>query len=146
LQFIAERACKPSADQEIELLILKKFAEPLPANPFSDSGMKDFNFAVTDFAANCRDAISIGVRFVAEPAQEFRAFLRQSKSDRNHLPREITPQTILDVTFSPCGFEVLLSLCGVALVSTAFPIYKLKRSPLLRRVHPSIVMCLKPCR
>ena len=47
------------------MLILKKFAEPLPANPFSDSRMKDFNFAVTDFAANCRYAISIGVRFVA---------------------------------------------------------------------------------
>jgi hypothetical protein len=46
--------------------------------------MKDFNFAVTDFAANCRDAISIDVRFVTEPAQKFRAFRRQSKRDRNH--------------------------------------------------------------
>jgi len=37
-----------------------------------------------DVAANCRDAITISARSIPKPAQEFRAFGRQSKRDRDH--------------------------------------------------------------
>jgi len=144
VQPIVKRACKTGADQTRELSILKKTRHPLTAELFSNAGMENLNRAVIDPAANCFDAVAVTPGFIAEAAQECRAFRRQSKRNRNHLPREITPQTILDVTFSPCGFQVLLSLCGVALVSTTFPIYELKRSALLRRVHPSIIVRLKP--
>src|SRR5437899_9812509 len=104
-----KRAGKSSADQKLELLILEKFSHVLPANPLSDAGMKNFNFAIIDVAANCVDAISMDARLIAQTAQEIRTFRRQSKRDRNHLPREIILQPILDVTFSPCGFQVRLS-------------------------------------
>jgi hypothetical protein len=65
-------------------LILQKFSHTLPANLFSDASMKDFNRAIIDLAANCPDAIAISPGFIAQTAQEFRAFRRQSKRHRDH--------------------------------------------------------------
>jgi len=84
LHFIAERACKASTDQKIELLIVEKFAEPLTANLFPDAGMKHFNRTIIYVAANYPDTISISARFIPESPQKFGAFRRQSKRDRNH--------------------------------------------------------------
>src|SRR4029077_14837400 len=129
---IIERPCKPGADQIIEMLVMfaaanrscgrQKFIHALSANLFSHASMKHFNRTIIDLTSNYPEAVAIATRFIAQPAQEFRALCWQSERDGNHLPREITPQTIFDVTFSPCGFQVFLSLCGVALVSTTFPI------------------------
>ena len=64
-QFIGERPCKPGADQTIELLVLKKFSQALPANFFSDTCVKNFYLAIIDFAANYRDVIAINLGFTA---------------------------------------------------------------------------------
>ena len=65
LQFIVERPCKPGADQIFELLVLKKFSQALPADFFSNAGMKNFYLAIIDLAANYRDAIAINSGFTA---------------------------------------------------------------------------------
>jgi len=85
LHFIVERACKSSADQKLESLILKKLSYSFPADFLSHAGVKDFNVAVIDVAVSYPDAISISARFILEPLQKFRAFRRQGKRDRNHL-------------------------------------------------------------
>ncbi len=75
LQIIVERACKPGADQIVEMLVMfatanpscggQKFCHALPANVFSNAGMKNLNGAIIDFTANCPDAVAISTRFVA---------------------------------------------------------------------------------
>ncbi len=44
-QSIVERPCKPGADQIVELLVLKKFSQALPADFFSNAGVKNFYLA-----------------------------------------------------------------------------------------------------
>jgi hypothetical protein len=83
-QFLVKRACKSSADQKPELLILEKSPYPLAANFLSDSGVKDFNVAIIEIASDYPDAISISPRFIPEQPQKFRAFRRQSKRNGNH--------------------------------------------------------------
>src|SRR5919106_7021280 len=63
---------------------MKKVCHPLTACFFSDAGMENFDRPIIDLAADCPDAIAISTRFIAETAQEFPAFRRQSKRDRNH--------------------------------------------------------------
>jgi hypothetical protein len=94
LQSIVERPCKPGADQIVEMLVMfatanpacggQKFCHSLPANVFSNAGMKNFNGTIIDFTANCPDAVAIGTRFIAQAAQEFRALCWQSERDGNH--------------------------------------------------------------
>jgi len=83
-QIIVERSGKTGTDQTVELLILQKFSESLSANLLANAGMKNFNRAILDLAANCSDTIAVSSGFVAEQVDEFRAFGRQSKRDRNH--------------------------------------------------------------
>jgi hypothetical protein len=83
-QIIVERSGKAGTDQAVELLILQKLSKSLSANLLADAGMKNFNRAILDLAANCSDTIAIGSKFVAERVDEFRAFGRQSKRNRNH--------------------------------------------------------------
>src|SRR5919201_1609971 len=66
------------------MLVLQKSCHAVPANLFSNAGMKDFNGMIIDLAANCTDAIAIGGRFIEQTAQEFRALRWQSKRDCNH--------------------------------------------------------------
>src|SRR4026209_1015053 len=86
-QIIVERSGKAGTDQTVELLILfatanpfrrtaggQKFSKSLSANLFAHAGMKNFNRALLDFAANCSDTIALSMRFIAETAQKFRAF------------------------------------------------------------------------
>ena len=83
-QLIIERTCKSRADQAVELLILfaaangscgvQKFSQPLSADLLPDTGMKNFNRAILDLAANYSDAITLGTGLVCQAAQEFRAF------------------------------------------------------------------------
>jgi hypothetical protein len=56
------------------------------------------------------------------------------------LPREITSEPVLNITFSPSRFEVLLSLRRVAFISTTFPIHKLKGPAFFCGVNASIVV------
>jgi hypothetical protein len=94
LQLIVERPCEPGADQVVEMLVLfatanpscggQKFSHALPANVFSNAGMKNFNRPIGDLTANYPNAIAISTRFVAQTAHEFRAFRRQSERDGNH--------------------------------------------------------------
>jgi hypothetical protein len=86
VQFIVKRACETGANQTIELSILKKARHPRAACFFADTGMENLNRAIVDLAANCFDALAITPGFIAEVAQEGRAFRWQSKRDRNHLP------------------------------------------------------------
>src|SRR4029434_670494 len=59
------------------------------------------------------------------------------------LPREISPQTIFKVTLSPCGLEILLSLCSVTAVQTSFPIEQFKRNPTSSRNYSTGIMLLQ---
>jgi hypothetical protein len=63
---------------------LKKARHPLTACFFSNAGMENLNRAIIDLAANYSDALAMTPGFIAEAAQECRAFGRQSKRDRNH--------------------------------------------------------------
>jgi hypothetical protein len=92
VQSIVKRACKTGANQTIELLIRKKARNPLATCFFSNASMENLNRAIIDLAANCSDAAAMARGFIAEAAQECRAFRRQSKRDRNHLPDEINRQ------------------------------------------------------
>src|SRR5436309_13926357 len=38
------------------------------------------------------------------------------------LPREIAPQSVLEITFVPSSFEVVLTLSSVAPIEAAFPV------------------------
>src|SRR4029077_18613466 len=84
LQFMVERSCKSSADQKIELLIFEKLSNAFPADVFTDTRVNDFDCAMVNRAANHADALLISVRFISEPAQEFRALGRQGERHRNH--------------------------------------------------------------
>jgi hypothetical protein len=96
-QIIVESSGEAGTDQTVELLILfvtanpsrpsavgQEFSKSLSADLLPDAGMKNFNRAILDLAANCSDTIAISSGFVAERVDEFRAFGRQSKRDRNH--------------------------------------------------------------
>src|SRR5438445_460510 len=108
-----KRAGKSSADQKLELLIREKFSHVLPANPLSDAGMKNFNFAIIDVAAYYPDAISISARFIPEPAQKLRAFRRQSKRDRNHslicFATGVPNQSCFDAASTMCTTKLFFS-------------------------------------
>jgi hypothetical protein len=58
-QSITERACKSSADQNIEPRIFEKLLDPFPAYLFSDAGMNDFNCAIINRSTNYADTIPI---------------------------------------------------------------------------------------
>ncbi len=71
-QIIIERSGKAGTDQTVELLILfatanpsrhtaggQEFSKSLSANLLPDTGMKNFNRAILDLAANCSDAIAL---------------------------------------------------------------------------------------
>lgn len=92
VQSIVKRACKTGANQTIELSILKKARHPLATYFFSNAGMENLNRAIVDLAANCSYALAMTRGLIAEAAQECRAFHRQCKRDRDHLPRETNPQ------------------------------------------------------
>ncbi len=59
------------------------------------------------------------------------------------LPREISPQTIFEVTLSPCGLEILLSLCSVTTVQTSLPIQQFKGNPTCSRNDSTGIMLLQ---
>src|SRR5439155_17809748 len=84
LQLIVKRTRKAGANQIIELLILQEFSHLLPAHFCSNASMYDFNRVIIDLSANYPDIIAINLGIVAQTAQEFRAFGRQSKRNRNH--------------------------------------------------------------
>jgi hypothetical protein len=65
LQLIVERACKPGADQIVEMLVLQKFSHALPANVFSNASMKHFNRPIVDLTSNYPDAIAMATGFIA---------------------------------------------------------------------------------
>src|SRR6516162_1351985 len=68
---------------------------------------------------------------------------RQFSCPATVLPREISPQTIFEVTLSPCGLEILLSLCSVTTVQTSFPIQQFKRNPTSGRSDSTGIMLLQ---
>jgi hypothetical protein len=76
LQLIVKRTRKAGADQKVELLTLEKFPEPFATSLFSDAGMQNLNFSISDDAANYPDAITIGARLIDQTPQETRAFRR----------------------------------------------------------------------
>ena len=94
LQLVIEPANKSGADQIVELDTLvatvnpscgrQKFSHALPANFFSNAGMKDLNGPVIDLTVNDPDAVAVGRRFLVQTTQEFLAFRWQSKRDSNH--------------------------------------------------------------
>src|SRR6266478_8813775 len=71
------------------------------------------------------------------------ARLRQFLRPLAVLPREISPRTIFEVTFSPCGLEILLSVCSVTPVQTSFPIQQFKRNPTFSRNYSTGIMLLQ---
>src|SRR5262245_38587495 len=110
LQLIVERACESSADQNVELRIFEKFPDPVPADVFTDAGVKDFNCAVVNRAANDADAFSISAGFISEAAQEFRALGRQGERHRNHCCFDGVSTTWTTKLF----FSVVVGFGGVA--------------------------------
>ena len=59
------------------------------------------------------------------------------------LPSEIFPQTIFEVTLSPGGLKILLSLCSVIAVQASFPVQQFKRNPASRRGDSTGIMLLQ---
>src|SRR5215510_2540749 len=74
LRIIAERPCKPGTDQIVKMLVLQKFSQSLPANLFSNTGMKDLNRSMTDLATNYPGGIALDASLVCQMAQELCAF------------------------------------------------------------------------
>src|SRR5262245_58220577 len=59
------------------------------------------------------------------------------------LLREISAQTIFEVTLSPCRLEILLSLCSVTAVQTSFPVQQFKRTATSSRNYPTGIVLLE---
>jgi hypothetical protein len=47
------------------------------------------------------------------------------------LPREISAQSVFDVTFAPRALEIFLALRRITFAETTFPVYELKWHPVL---------------
>ena len=62
------------------------------------------------------------------------------------LPREISPQTIFEVTLSPCRLEILLSLCSVTAVQTSFQVQQFKRNATSSRNYSTGIVLFEACR
>jgi hypothetical protein len=65
------------------LLIQEKIPDAFSADFFADTCVKDFDCAIADRALNDSEAIPISVRFLSEPAQEFRTLGWQGERHRN---------------------------------------------------------------